>query len=232
MIWTAGRDRQRRRRLLLFCAALSLFAICSAGAVVRAGFAETPVAPSIIAPADNILSRDSVLRDPDVPSLGNPNGDLTIVEYFDYQCPFCKKAAPLLERVVRDDRGVKVMLKDWPIFGAVSAYAARMALAANFQNKYPQAHAALIGAKAKLTQANIRGLLAGVGVDVAKATLDLQRHRQAIDAVLKRNAAQAEAFGFQGTPSFIIGTFRVPLMLTADQFRQAIADARAAAAKP
>jgi len=69
---------------------------------------------------DDTLSRDAVLRDPEIPALGNPDGDLTVVEYFDYQCPYCKKLAPEIAQVVREDGKIRLVLKDWPIFGAVS----------------------------------------------------------------------------------------------------------------
>src|ERR1700730_11501334 len=109
-------------------------------------------------PAD-LLSRASVLRDPEIPSLGNPNGDLTIVEYFDYQCPYCKKVAPELAQAVQEDGNVRIVLKDWPIFGELSTSAAKLVLAAKYQDKYSQAHDALIGANTKLTASNIADLL-------------------------------------------------------------------------
>jgi protein-disulfide isomerase len=187
------------------------------------------------APAQNaggdILSRKAVQRDPDIPDLGNPQGDITIVEYFDYQCPYCKKTAPELAQVAKEDGKVRIVLKDWPIFGPASAYAAKMALASKFQDKYEEAHDALIAAKTKLTEAAVDDLLAKAGVDVAKATADRTAHAQEIDALLARNDAQARALGFRGTPGFIIGTFRVPGSLDAAGFKQAIADARKAAAK-
>ncbi len=176
------------------------------------------------------LSRESVLRDPAAPVGGNAEAEFTIVEYFDYQCPYCKKTAPVLAEVIAEDGNIRLVLKDWPIFGDVSRYAARMALAARFQQKYAAAHDALIGAKTRLTEPMVRELLERAGIDVAKAISDLDVHRQEIDALLQRNDAQARAFGFPGTPGFIIGTFRVPGVLTADGFRQAIRDARAAAA--
>jgi protein-disulfide isomerase len=183
------------------------------------------------APGDDILSRDAVLRDPDIPALGNPQGDITIVEYFDYQCPYCKKTAPELAQVVAEDGKVKLVLKDWPIFGPPSTYAARMALAAKYQDKYEAAHDALIAAKAKLTEAAVDDLLGKAGVDVARAAADRDAHSAEIDALLARNDTQARAFGFQGTPGFIIGTFRVPGALNTAGFKRAIADARKAAAK-
>ena len=180
---------------------------------------------------DNVLTEALVLRDPDIPVAGNVDGDITIVEYFDYQCPYCRKVEPELRQVVQDDGKVRLVLKDWPILGPVSVTAARMALASKFQNKYLQAHAALIGVNSKLTEPRIRELLAGAGIDVDRATRDLATNAKAIDAILVRNNDQATAFGFKGTPSFIVGKFRVPGVLTMAQFDQAIADARKAAAK-
>ena len=180
---------------------------------------------------DDTLSRDAVLRDPEIPVLGNPQGDLTVVEYFDYQCPYCKKLAPEIAQVVRDDGKIRLVLKDWPIFGAVSKSAAQLALAAKYQNKYQEAHDALIGAKEKLSEANIPELLTKAGVDVEKARADLQAHQKTIDDVLAHNDKQADAFGFQGTPGFIVGFFRVPGVVEMKVFKQIIADARAAAKK-
>jgi protein-disulfide isomerase len=180
---------------------------------------------------ETVLTEALVLRDPDIPVAGNPEGDITIVEYFDYQCPYCRKIAPELRQVVQDDGKIRLVLKDWPILGEVSVTAARMALASKYQDKYIQAHEALIGVNSKLTEPRIRELLAGAGIDVDRVTRDLTTNAKAIDAILARNNDQARAFGFSGTPSFIVGKFRVPGVLTMAQFDQVIADARKAAAK-
>ncbi len=203
--------------IAMICAAL-----LSAGALSITAFGEG---------ANDILSRDAVLRDPEIPALGNPKGDITVVEYFDYQCPFCKKLAPEIAQVIGEDGKIRMVLKDWPIFGAVSTSAAKLALAAKYQNKYQEAHDALIGATEKLTDANIPDLLTKAGVDVDKAKLDLQAHQKIIEDLLIRNNDQAEALGFQGTPGFIVGTFRVPGVVEMKVFKQIIADARAAAKK-
>jgi protein-disulfide isomerase len=179
---------------------------------------------------EKILTEALVLRDPEIPAAGNVEGDITIVEYFDYQCPYCRKIEPELRQVVQDDGKVRLVLKDWPILGPVSVIAARMALASKFQDKYLQAHEALIGVNSKLTEPRIRELLAGAGIDIARLDRDLVANAKAIDAILARNSDQATAFGFKGTPSFIVGKFRVPGILTMAQFDQAIADARKAAA--
>jgi protein-disulfide isomerase len=181
--------------------------------------------------SDNVLTESAVLRDPDIPVAGNADGDITIVEYFDFNCPYCRKVEPELRQVVQDDGKVKLVYKDWPVLGPVSVVAARMALAVKYQDKYVAAHDALMGSASRLTEPRIRELLAGAGIDVDRAAKDLETNAKAIDAILARNNDQATAFGFKGTPSFIIGKFRVPGALTMAQFDQAIADARKAAAK-
>jgi protein-disulfide isomerase len=179
---------------------------------------------------ENVLTEALVLRDPDIPVIGNASGDITIVEYFDYQCPYCRKVEPELRQVVQDDGKVRLVLKDWPILGPLSKIAARMALASRYQEKFVQAHEALIGVNSKLTEPRISELLAGAGIDVDRLNRDLATNAKAIDAILARNNEQAMAFEFRGTPSFIVGKFRVPGVLTMAEFDQAIADARKAAA--
>jgi protein-disulfide isomerase len=179
---------------------------------------------------ETVLTEALVLRDPDIPAAGNIDGDITIVEYFDYQCPYCRKLEPELRQVVQDDGKVRLVLKDWPILGPVSVIAARMALASKFQDKYIQAHEALIGVNSKLTEPRMRELLAGAGIDIDRLDRDLVTNTKAIDAILARNSDQATAFGFKGTPSFIVGKFRVPGILTMAEFDQVIADARKAKA--
>src|ERR1700749_2281012 len=172
----------------------------------------------------------SVLRDPDNPVFGNPNGDISIVEWFDFNCPYCPKIEPEMRQFIQDDGKVRLVRKDWPILGPVSVVAARMALACKYQNKYDKAHDAMIGVSSKLTEPRIGELLSGAGVDVDRAKRDLETNAKAIDAMLARNNEQAEGLGFNGTPSFIVGKFRVPGVLTMDQFEAVIADARKAKA--
>ena len=132
--------------------------------------------------------------------------------------------------MVQDDGKVRLIWKDWPILGPISVVASRMALASKYQDKFIQAHEALIGVNSKLTEPRIRELLAGAGIDVDRLARDLDGNAKAIDAILARNNDQATAFGFKGTPAFIVGKFRVPGTLTMAEFGQVIADARKAAA--
>lgn len=181
--------------------------------------------------SDEVLTEAGVLRDPEIPAAGNKDGDITIVEYFDYNCPYCRKLAPELAQVVFDDGKVRMIFKDWPILGPVSVYASKIALATKYQDKFAEAHEALMGTSSRLTESRIRELLANAKIDVDRAVKDGTAHEADINTILKRNNQQATAFGFNGTPAFIIGKFRVPGALTMAQFEQAIGDARKAAKK-
>ena len=132
---------------------------------------------------------------------------------------------------MKEDGKVRLVSKDWPILGPVSVYAARLALATKYQNKFIEAHDALISLDTKLTEAVARDRLAKAGIDVDRAVADLQTNQDAIVAKLKQIDEQATAFGFNGTPSFIVGKFRIPGPITKEQFGLAIADARKAAAE-
>ncbi len=202
-------------------AALTLI---GAGAFVAGGISAVLAAPS----DDEVLTEAKVLRDPDTPVAGNPDGNITIVEWSDYNCPYCRKLEPELRQVVQDDGKVRLVMKDWPILGPVSVTAARSALAAKYQNKYHQAHDAMMGVSSRLTESRINELLEAAGVDMDRLKRDLAGRGSDIDALLKRNNEQAEAFGFRGTPSFIVGKYRVPGVLSMTEFEQVIADARKA----
>jgi len=210
--------RSRREALGLLGAGATLL---GAAALPRSAFAHDD---------DAVLTEALVLRDPDIPAAGNPDGDISIVEWFDYNCPYCRKIAPEIQQVVQDDGKVRLVLKDWPILGDVSKITARMALAAKYQDKFLQAHEAMIGVSSRLTEARARELVAAAGIDMDRLDRDLTANAKAIDAILARNHAQAQAFGFRGTPSFIVGKFRVPGILTMAEFEMVIKDARKAKA--
>jgi protein-disulfide isomerase len=186
--------------------------------------------PALAQGDETVLTEALVLRDPEVPATGNLDGDINIVEWFDYNCPYCRKVDPELRQVVQDDGKVRLVLKDWPILGPVSKTAARMALAAKYQDKYMAAHDAMIGVSSRLTEPRINELLEGAGLDIDRLKRDLATHGSAIDTILSRNNDQALAFGFKGTPSFIVGKFRVPGVLSMAEFEMVIADARKAKA--
>lgn len=170
------------------------------------------------------MSKEAVLFDPQVPVLGNPNGDVTIVEYFDYQCPYCKKAHPDDMRVVQEDGNVRFVMKDWPIFGPPSLYAARLTLAAG--SGHAKAMAALMATKGKLTPDMIETILTKAGFSVPKLNAAYDRDKDRINSMLQRNSTQAETFGFPGTPAYVIGTAIYPGVVAPNDMKAAIAAAR------
>jgi protein-disulfide isomerase len=162
-----------------------------------------------------------------VPAAGAKDADVTIVEFFDYNCPFCKKTAPELQKFLHTDPKVRILYKEWPIFGDVSEYAARSALAAHWQGKFLVAHDALIGAPNDLDETSqVDSVLKGAGVDLTQLTRDRTAHAAEITAILARNKKEAAALGFRGTPGFVVGRQLVPLALTLQSLQQLTQSAR------
>ena len=154
--------------------ALALF---GAGSVAL-GLGWAPRRARAEADPENVLTEALVLRDPEIPVAGNADGDVTIVEYFDYNCPYCRKLEPELQQVVFDDGKVRLIWKDWPILGPVSVIASKMALASKYQGKYVKAHEALMGVSSKLTEPRIKELLSGAGIDIDRLNRDLDTQCQ------------------------------------------------------
>ncbi|AWI88385.1 MULTISPECIES: DsbA family protein [Methylobacteriaceae] len=171
---------------------------------------------------------NAILNDPEVPVSGNPKGDLTIVAFLDYNCPFCKKAEPDLLRLVKADGRIRLVHKDWPILGDASVYGAQLALAAKYQGRYDEVHHALMAIPGrKLPKERMLEAVAASGVDVARLEEDRKAHQAEIGALLQRNLDQADALGLQGTPVFLIGQLKVAAALDYDGFKQAVVQARA-----
>jgi protein-disulfide isomerase len=146
-----------------------------------------------------------ILKDPGTAVLGVENPQVTVVEYFDYNCPYCRKLAPSIHALVDNDRKVAVVFKEWPIFGGVSVYAARSALASQWQGKYLAAHDALISAPRLSEEAEVDQTLQKAGVDVMELKKTLATHGAQIDAILARNNSEAHLLGMRGTPGLLVG---------------------------
>ncbi|MGV2125492.1 DsbA family protein [Agrobacterium vitis] len=167
-----------------------------------------------------------VLHDPDSPENGNPKGDVTIVAFTDYNCPYCKKSAPDLKRIIAEDGKVRLVYKDWPILTKASVYGAKLALAAKYQGKYELVHDALMTIPGKqIPEGEMLDTVKRSGVDMNRLNADLKAHGNDIAAILKRNMDQADALGMQGTPTYLIGPFRTST-LDYDGFKQALLEAR------
>ena len=149
-------------------------------------------------------SVQEVLFDSEIPVLGNLVGDVTIAEYFDYQCPYCKRGHSDLLDLVREDGKVRLVMKDWPIFGGASVYAANLVLAAG--EDYETALNALMATPARLSRDEVDETLADAGLDAAVLYGRYEKDRPRVDGILARNTSQARAFGFSGTPVYIVGT--------------------------
>ena len=175
------------------------------------------------------LSAEMILNDPAAPVGGNPGGDLTIVSFFDYNCPFCKRTVEPLNTVLASDGDIRHVYKDWPILTPTSVFGAKLALAAKYQDGYEKAYRALMGIDGgRVPEDRMRQALKQAGFDLTKLEADANRHDAEITTLLKRNNAQAEGLGLQGTPVFLIGQFLVASALDEAGFRQVVKDAREA----
>ena len=175
------------------------------------------------------LSAEMILNDPDAPVSGNPKGDLTIVSFFDYNCPFCKRTVEPLNAVLASDGDIRHVYKDWPILAESSIYGAKLALAAKYQDRYEDAYAALMGIDgSRVSEKRMRQELERAGFDMKRLEADARRYDSEIVRLLQRNNAQAEGLGLRGTPVFLIGRFLVASALDEAGFRQVVKDAREA----
>lgn len=167
---------------------------------------------------------DKILNDPDSPVGGNPKGDVTIVEFFDYSCGYCKMAQGTVEKLLNEDKNVRFVYKELPILGPNSLTAAKYAMASIAQGKYPAFHQALMEAKQHLTENAILDIAKEAGLDTDKLKKDMASEK--IEKILKSNIMLAKEIGAQGTPTFIIGGKLFPGALSADQMKEAVEAAR------
>ncbi|WP_299720436.1 DsbA family protein [Primorskyibacter sp. S87] len=180
------------------------------------------------AAAASVLSdnRDVLENDPNAPVLGNPDGDVTVVEFFDYNCPYCRRVKPEIEALLAEDPNVKLVYREWPILGEGSVFAARAALAAREQGKYEEFHWALMGMQGRAEEASVIRVAEEVGLDIAQLRRDMQAPE--IDAHISASMEMSRDLGFNGTPSFVIGDALVPGVIDADQMIRLTEEARAA----
>jgi protein-disulfide isomerase len=168
----------------------------------------------------------AMLTAPGTEPVGAPDADVTIVEYFDYNCPYCKKMAPVLQELLSADHRVRIVYKDWPILGDISVYAARAALAAQWQHKYRVAHDSLIDGPRMATTAQVDANLSHVGINLKTLAQDRTQHVAEIDALLERNDEEAHALRLRGTPGIIVGRQLLPGIVDVSGLKQLVADAR------
>ncbi len=171
-----------------------------------------------------LARRDELFNDPASPVGGNPQGDVTVVEFFDYQCPYCKRVLPSIQALLAEDGNLRYVFKEFPILGKASVFAARAALAAQRQGKYLEFHMAVMPAKGKLTEAKVMRLAKTAGLDVDRLRRDMADGT--IDDSIRRNLELASALNVNGTPAFVIGDTVVPGAVDIDTLRSLIARER------
>ncbi|VCU62359.1 27kDa outer membrane protein (plasmid) [Tritonibacter mobilis] len=165
-------------------------------------------------------------NDPNAPVLGNPDGDVTVVEFFDYNCPYCRRVKPEMEALLAADPNVRVVYREWPILGDGSVFAARAALASRNQGKYEEFHWAMMQLKERAEEASILRTAEDIGLDVAQLRRDMNGPE--IEEHIQTSMRLAQSLGFSGTPSFVIGDSLAPGLIQADQMIELVDQARAA----
>ena len=167
---------------------------------------------------------DQIFRSPHDHVAGNAEGDVTIVEFFDYNCGWCKKGFPEVVSLIEKDKNLRVVLKEFPIFGGDSDYAAKAAIAAGKQGKYWELHSALFTHEGKITKEVVDEAAKSLGLDLAKLKADMES-QEVID-IIGQNQALAQSLAINGTPAFIIDTHVTPGYLPAPDLMAAIQQVR------
>jgi protein-disulfide isomerase len=167
---------------------------------------------------------DEVFDDPATPIGGNPRGAETLVEFFDYRCPYCKQVEPSLETMLKQDRQLRIVYKEFPILGPVSVTAARAALAAKAQGKYEAFHAAMMAARGTVTDDTVYRIAGSVGLDIDRLKRDMASPE--VTQTIKSNLKLADALDIRGTPAFVIGDKIVPGAVDLEALKSMVADAR------
>ncbi|WP_454883542.1 DsbA family protein [Sphingomonas oryzagri] len=184
-----------------------------------------PVAP-VAAQQQPDMSRKAVVDDPVAPKRGVAGYDVSIVEFFDYNCPYCRRMEPVLNNLLASDPKVRIVYRDWPIFGPASREAAKAAIASQWQGRHAVFHEALLTSPGKLDSAAIKTAATRAKVDWPRLQRDLKAHGPEIDALLARTDGIAGAIGFNGTPALIVGSQVVAGAVDLSALRQLVATAR------
>lgn len=168
--------------------------------------------------------RAALLYDRDAPVGGDPDGDVTLVEFYDYNCGYCRRAAPTVTQAIEADGDLRVVYKEFPILGPGSVEAARVALAVSklAPEKFVEFHDRMMALRSQADGAAAMRVASEIGIDVEKLKLD----DPAIDAAIGRNMRLAQELGITGTPSFVVGDKLIPGAVELPTLQQAIDSAR------
>jgi len=173
--------------------------------------------------------QDDLQNNPHSPIAGNPNGDVTVVEFFDYHCGYCKHFYSTVSQLLDEDKGVKVVFKEFPILTEDSAVAAKAALAVNSidPSKYFAYHTALMKTQGHYDEDSVTNLAITAGID--QNAFKEAFHNRDVTKEIEHNKEIAETLDITGTPMVIIGTQLIPGAIDLDSLKAKIAAAREAA---
>ena len=160
---------------------------------------------------------------------GNPRGDVTLVEFSDYRCPYCREAMATVNALIKSDPNLRVVYKEFPILGPESLIAARAAVAARSSSYYSAFHEALMTAPSPLTEETVLKIAGSVGINVSALQLELRSPD--IEQILAANHALAKALGLNGTPAFVIGDGMLPGVVSLSEMQRMVANQRAMRAR-
>ncbi len=168
--------------------------------------------------------RNALEQDQNAPVLGNPDGDVTIVEFFDYNCPYCRNAMPEVQGLLDGDSGVRLVYREWPILGDGSVFAAKAALAARKQGKYEEFHWAMMGMNGRAQEPSVLRVAEEVGLDIDQLRRDMEAPE--VEEHIATSMRLSRALGFSGTPSFVIGDALVPGFVEQTKLEELVGRAR------
>ncbi|MBM85929.1 MAG: hypothetical protein CMM47_07900 [Rhodospirillaceae bacterium] len=167
---------------------------------------------------------DAIKHDPNDPVIGNPDGNVTLVEFFDYQCGYCKRMLEPLINFARADGNIRIVLKEYPILGPESIVAARASLAAQKQGKYEVFHTALMGIRGRLSEATIFQAALEVGLDPQKLQKDMIQPD--VLGQIQKTRELGRALSIHGTPAFVIDDRIIPGAIGPEQLKELVENAR------
>jgi protein-disulfide isomerase len=168
--------------------------------------------------------KKEIFDSPDDLVEGNPKGDVTLVEFFDYRCPYCKQVEPSLDALLKEDGKLRIVYKEFPILGEASVYATHVALAAKKQGKYAEFHSAMMATKGDINDDTVLNVAKSIGLDVGKIKSDMGAAD--VQKVIDTNYALADTLNIQGTPALILGDTLIPGAVDLDTLRKDIAALR------
>lgn len=220
-----GLDEARVKELVLEAIRENPQIVMEAVAILE----QRQIAAAELARADVLSNnRDILEMDPNAPVLGNPEGDVTVVEFFDYNCPYCRRAMDEVQGLLEADPNVRLVYREWPILGEGSVFAAKAALASRNQGKYEEFHWAMMAMSGRAEEASVLRIAAEIGLDIDQLRRDMDAPE--IEEHLITSMDLSKALGFNGTPSFVIGDDLVPGFVEQSQLVE-IVDANRKAAE-